>query len=105
MKQIKGAAKGRRYTEAEKAKVFEFIDEVNAKKKRGGQRHAAKKFGISLLTISNWLKNRKGYTASTKRLEVLEELASLAATLESKERELALLKTKFRTLLDQHWWK
>jgi transposase-like protein len=51
--------KGKRYTADEKQQVLEYVAEVNRKQKRGGQKAAAEKFGISPLTISNWLKAAK----------------------------------------------
>jgi len=56
MAKAKNVNKGKRYTPQEKAQILEFVAEVNSKQKRGGQKAAAEKFGISPLTISNWLK-------------------------------------------------
>lgn len=49
------AAKGKRYTLAEKQAVLEHVEAVNAQKGRGGIAAAARAFGITPLTISNWL--------------------------------------------------
>lgn len=49
--------RGKRYTHAEKQKVINFVQEYNAKHGRGGQSQAAKKFGISVLTVSSWLRS------------------------------------------------
>lgn len=56
----KAASKrGKRYTAEEKKKILAFVAAVNSKKKRGGQKAASEKFGISPLTIANWLKASK----------------------------------------------
>jgi len=56
----KAASKrGKRYTAEEKKQILDFVADVNSKKKRGGQKAAAEKFGISPLTIANWLKASK----------------------------------------------
>lgn len=48
--------KGKRYSDAEKAEILNFI----AQQGRGGASQAAKKFGISPLTLSNWKKASGG---------------------------------------------
>jgi transposase-like protein len=52
----KKVIRGKRYSTEEKAKIVAFVNEHNAKNKRGGQLTAAKKFGISQITIASWLK-------------------------------------------------
>ena len=49
-------SKGKRYTNKEKAQVLSFVEKTNAEKGRGGITAASKKFGITPLTISNWMK-------------------------------------------------
>jgi transposase-like protein len=56
-KQKKSITKSKRYTPAEKQAVVDFVNQVNAQQGRGGQATAAKKFGISVLSVSNWLKD------------------------------------------------
>jgi hypothetical protein len=48
--------KGKRYSDAEKAEILGFI----AKQGRGGATLAAKKYGISPLTLTNWKKAAAG---------------------------------------------
>lgn len=43
-------SRGKRYSDAEKAEILAFVDSQG----RGGQSAAAKKYGISALTISKW---------------------------------------------------
>lgn len=52
----KTASKGKRYSDSEKAEILEFITKTNAESGRGGQSAASKKFGISQLTLSSWIK-------------------------------------------------
>lgn len=46
------AKKGKRYSDQERADILKFVDEHG----RGGASAAAKKFGVSPLTISSWRK-------------------------------------------------
>lgn len=55
-KSKKISVKGKRYTPAEKQEVVDYVNQVNAQNGRGGQSAAAKKFGVSVLTVSAWLK-------------------------------------------------
>jgi len=50
----KGA--GKRYSATEKQEVVNFVNAYNASNGRGGQSEAARKFNISILTVSAWLK-------------------------------------------------
>lgn len=75
----KAASKGKRYSEQEKAEILRFVEEQG----RGGASAAAKKFGVSPLTISSWRKQAGGATtrpkagasAAVDRDEVLRVLA------------------------------
>ena len=55
----KKAMKGKRYTPEEKSEILAFVEAQG----RGGQSQAAKKFGVSALTISNWRKAGGGSAA------------------------------------------
>ncbi|MCW1921083.1 transposase [Luteolibacter arcticus] len=50
------ASKGKRYSEQEKAEILAFIESQG----RGGQSKAAKKYGVSPLTLSSWRKKSQG---------------------------------------------
>ncbi len=73
----KATSKGKRYTDAEKAEILNFIERQG----RGGATAASKKFGVSPLTISSWRKSSGGTSARTKSTaaidkdEVLRQLA------------------------------
>ena len=99
------AAKGKRYTEKEKSEILAYVDKVNAEKGRGGQSAASKKFKISQLTISSWLRGGAGsgtvrVTTSTKGglAGKVAKLTSLAAQIDRSEKELEKLKAQFKTL-------
>lgn len=49
--------KGKRYSDEEKKEVLDFITEYNAKNGRGGQTKAAEKYGVTQITIANWIKS------------------------------------------------
>lgn len=52
----KASTKGIRYTDAQKKEIIDFAVDHNTANGRGGQSQAAKKFGVSQLTVSAWLK-------------------------------------------------
>ncbi|TAE76198.1 MAG: hypothetical protein EAZ65_01960 [Verrucomicrobia bacterium] len=69
--------KGKRYNAAEKAEILNFVAQLG----RGGATQAAKKYGISPLTLSNWKKSagsgaRKAKSALVDKDSVLKGLAS-----------------------------
>ncbi len=49
-------AQGKRYTAEQKAEITKFIKQFNARKKRGGMKAAAEKYGVSAVTLSAWMK-------------------------------------------------
>ena len=55
----KAASKGKRYTDTEKQAIVSYVNDFNAKNGRGGQAAAVKKYGVSALTITGWLKTVK----------------------------------------------
>ena len=48
-------ARGKRYSKEEVANIISFIQNHNKENKRGGQKVAAEKFGVSAVTISRWM--------------------------------------------------
>ncbi|MGB6222835.1 hypothetical protein [Haloferula sp.] len=61
----KKSKKGKRYTDAEKQEIIDFVNEYNAANGRGGAANASKKFSVSQLTVGAWLK--KGGKATAKK--------------------------------------
>ena len=111
----KKAAKGKRYTPAQKKKVVAFVNEINSAKGRGGVAAAKKKFGITALTITKWVKDAGGTakaspkarrggkvtrkvarkSAAKGRAKTLNHLTSLLKEIAKKKAELAQLEAKF----------
>ncbi len=65
-RKAKSKGRGKRYTPAQKAKILAYVNEVNSKKGRGGAAAASRKFGISQITIGQWIK-KSGMPAITKK--------------------------------------
>jgi hypothetical protein len=98
-------SRGKRYTPEEKAVVLTYIEEVNLQQGRGGQTAATKKFKISPLTISHWLRQSaspslakaKGGSHSSTSAK-LGKLIELHAQIAEKEKNLAVLRQQFDKL-------
>lgn len=96
-------SKGKRYTDKEKAQVLAHVEKVNAEKGRGGITAASKKFGITPLTISNWVK-KTGVLPMRGRRGVgnfaanLRRLADIHESISKKEAELIRLQREYATL-------
>ncbi len=56
------------------------MTEHNAKNKRGGQLTAAKKFGISQITIASWLKKSGGKTTGKTAVKATKKTAAKSAS-------------------------
>lgn len=116
----KKVIRGKRYSAEEKSKIIAFVNEHNAKNKRGGQLTAAKKFGISQLTIATWLKKSGGKStgkaaakgakkttakSSSKAVSTkgsmekkLNSLLSLGKEIEKLERDLKAKRAQFDSI-------
>ncbi len=94
--------RGKRYSVDEKTKILTYVEEVNGQKGRGGVSAASKKFGVSQLTVSSWLRKsgspsagRGGFGGSLRRLADLhDEIAVTKKKLSALEREFNKLKGK-----------
>ena len=97
------SARGTRYTAKQKANILLFVDKHNAKNGRGGAAAAARKFGITQLTISKWMKETGAPAPSRKttgdfgktiqRLtDVHKEMAALHEKLDVLRKEYVELK-------------
>lgn len=97
-------AHGRRYSDAVKKRILDFVEEVNSERGRGGISAAAKKFGASPLSISNWIKESGGTVRSVvrggskARDRVLHELTTLNRTIAKRRQELDALEKRFGKL-------
>lgn len=98
----KSKGKGKRYTDKEKSQVLAFVDKTNAAKGRGGITAAAAKFGVTPLTISNWMKKTGASTPSIRSgahfSSNLRRLADLHEAIVKKETELNTLKREYTQL-------
>jgi transposase-like protein len=94
----KAKAKAKRYTDAEKKEILDFITSQG----RGGQSKAVKKYGVTAATIAAWKKKAgggisslKGSGAGSKELKALEELAGIIREIDQAEALLAKLNKKY----------
>ena len=106
-KAVKSAnkAKGKRYTAAEKKKILDHVQSVNESRGRGGITSASKKYGVTALTISNWMKGpelsysaKRSSLASGNASETLRRLADLHDEIMKREQELVPLRREFEKL-------
>ena len=70
--------KGVRYTAEQKREVVDYVASYNAANGRGGQSHAAAKFGLSVLTVATWLKNAGTSAKGAKAKAVVKAVKSAA---------------------------
>ena len=108
----KAAPKGKRYTAEERQKDVSFVAAHNAENGRGGATAASKRFGVSQLTVANWLKagtsasaagkvgRPSGGASAGKRGKVLAELSRLDSEIASRRKELDALEARFQKLKD-----
>ncbi len=100
----KDIVRGKRYTAEEKSKIVSFVESHNATNGRGGQSVAAKKFGVSQLTISTWLKGAgttgRSSKASSKgsMQSKLAALLTLGQDISKLEKELGAKRAKFDSI-------
>lgn len=113
------STKGVRYTDEQKLEVVTFVAEYNAANGRGGPSKAAKKFKLSPLTVSAWVKSSGGstsgkksagktkYVAPGKAAKVsskgdissrLSSLLDLSKQISRAEADLAQLRSRFDSL-------
>jgi transposase-like protein len=108
----KASAKGKRYTPEEKQKIIDFVSQYNATNGRGGASKASKEFGISPISLSNWLKKgtpsaatkkttRAVEVTSSSRSKTLAELLKLDTEIAVKRKELAVLENRFQKLKEK----
>ncbi len=116
---------GSRYSDEQKKELTDFVTSYNAANGRGGSSQAAKKFGVSPLTVVAWLKAagvkgssnkvaKKASKAATAKAPKaakkanaaasggfsakLSSLLALSGQIDKAEAELADLKAKFSSL-------
>jgi transposase-like protein len=91
----KGA--GMRYSAAQKQEVIDFVNSYNASNGRGGQSEAARKFNISILTVSAWLKKSGNKVAKGgKAIAAGKASAKVSSALSSKVASLIEMSDRVR---------
>lgn len=111
-KKTKGGASkmGVRYSGEFKKEVVDFVNSYNETNGRGGQNQAAKKFNLSVLTVSSWLKaagvkspGRKSLAKKAVKVAAKASKSAKKATQKAKAgalSELEALKAAIRKLID-----
>jgi transposase-like protein len=91
----KGA--GIRYSPAQKQEVIDFVSAYNASNGRGGQSEAARKFNISILTVSAWLKKSGNKVAKGgKAIAAGKSSAKVSSALTAKVASLIEMSDRVR---------
>lgn len=101
----KKSTKGKRYSDEEKKRIVQFVNQVNTEKGRGGASAAGKKFGVSAVTLSTWLSTTPSEGTLIKgggsRNKILERLGRMDREIETKRKELSKLEAAFDKLKAQ----
>jgi hypothetical protein len=71
-----------RYSDEEKAKIIEFVNNYDAKHGRGGKLRAVKKFKVAPLTLRAWLEKPEG-----RKIKIAKNAKSKTVTPELSNRE------------------
>jgi DNA invertase Pin-like site-specific DNA recombinase len=104
----KASKKGVRYTPEQKKEVVDFVASYNEANGRGGQSQAAKKFSLSVLTVSAWLKALGGKKKGAKAVKAAKPAKAAKAVKPAKaaksssagSSELEALKAAIRKLVN-----
>jgi transposase len=68
---MKGIGMRKTFSSEKRAEILAYIEKYDAKKGRGGQSAAAKKFNVSRVTIINWLKGTAAPAAQSTKIKPL----------------------------------
>lgn len=110
--------KGKRYAAQERANIINFINQHDSINGRGGKSAAAKKFGVTPLTLGNWMRSAgglkgkiakgKGFLSTREKTSSkngshdisvkITEMISLAGQIDKAEADLAKLRARFQNL-------
>lgn len=90
--------RGVRYSPERKKEVVDFVIAYNKANGRGGQNQAAKKFNLSVLTVSSWLKNA-GVASKPAKAVKIQGARSLLAQIRRMESALSSLKASIESKL------
>lgn len=95
--------KRKRYSSEEKTKIINWVNEYNSNHGRGGVANASKEFGVTQLTIGNWVKKASGNmmgdaSKGVASPETLRALADVVEEIAIKDEELKTLQKKYNAL-------
>lgn len=98
-------SRGKRYTAAEKDEILAFVRQVNEKLGRGGAARAARRFGVTPLTIHNWLRAAEDPISRGRQsgrnpelLKSLQRMAELHERIAKLEQDLVDLHKEYRNV-------
>lgn len=99
----KEVVRGKRYTADEKSKIIDFVKSHNSANGRGGQSAAAKKYGVSQLTVSGWLKgagvSSRGKSVGKGSMQSkLASMLTLGQEIDKLDKELSSKRAKFEVI-------
>ena len=104
----KKTTKGKRYTAEEKKEVMDYVASVDGDNGRGGVAAAARKYGITPLTVTAWKKRAAGDSPSsgtngakrgaTAQSRVLHRLGEILDQVAIKETEIDFLNKEYAKL-------
>ncbi len=89
-------ARGIRYSAERKKEVVNFVTSYNKAHGRGGQNQAARKFNLSVLTVSSWLKNA-GVAPKPSKAAKIQGARRLLAQIRRMESALSALKASIES--------
>lgn len=90
-KSARKIGRGIRYSPERKKEVVDFVVAYNKTNGRGGQNQAARKFNLSVLTVSSWLKNA-GVAPKPAKAAKIQGAKRLLAQISRMESALSALK-------------
>jgi len=90
MVKVKGA-QGKRYSPSQKAEIIKFIKEFNAKNKRGGLKAAGDKYGVTVVTLSAWMKKAGKPAAKAAAKQVRNQRRKLVVNVKNAQPPQRLL--------------
>jgi len=103
MAKKKQSTRGKRYSSVERVQILSFVEKHNATNGRGGAAEASRKYGISQLTIGNWLKAAGAPSPKRKKTNVdidkaLVRMGQLHKEMEKAEKILNDLRKEYAVL-------
>lgn len=96
------SSRSRHYSPAERAEVVAYVHKFNSEKGRGGQSAASRKFKVSKLTVTLWLKHAAQHGIVDGEADLtglkLADMVLLHQRIRKTTKEIAKLRAKFDEL-------